>query len=92
MRLSKMNGMRRFINSMKIKKGYTWKSIEGPAKGKEFTVVDINVTTVFYRSEETGIIYEKPRKEFEKYIQRVNKHWSDTNKSYKRNKQKLREQ
>ena len=92
MRSSKMNGMRRFINSMKIKKGYTWKSIEGPAKGKEFTVVDINVTTVFYRSEETGIIYEKPRKQFEKYIQRVNKHWSDTNKSYKRNKQKLREQ
>lgn len=77
---------------MKIKKGYTWKSIEGPAKGKEFTIVEINASTVFYRSEETGIIYEKPRKEFEKYIQRVNKHWSDTNKSYKRNKQKLREQ
>ena len=75
---------------MKIKKGYTWNSIEGPAKGKEFTVVEINSTTVFYRSEETGIIYQKPRKEFEKYIQRVNKYWSDTNKSYKRDKERLK--
>lgn len=75
---------------MKIKKGYTWKSIEGPAKGKDFTVTELTQDTVYYRSEETGIVYDKPRKEFEKYIQRVNKHWSETNKSYKLKRNKLR--
>lgn len=75
---------------MKIKKGYTWKSIEGPAKGKEFTVTELTQDTVYYRSEETGTVYDKPRKEFEKYIQRVNKHWSETNKAYKLKKGKLK--
>lgn len=80
----------RNLKTMKIKKGYTWKSIEGPAKGKEFTVIDVNAETVMYRSKETNIVYKTPRKEFEKYIQRVNKHWSDTNKSYKRDKERLK--
>ena len=75
---------------MKIKKGYTWKSIEGPAKGKDFIIIEVKQDVVLYRSQETGIIYEKPRKEFEKYIQRVNKHWHDTNKAYKQKKQKLK--
>lgn len=75
---------------MRIKKGYTWKSIEGPAKGKKFTVTNVSSDNVLYKSEETGIIYEKPRKEFEKYIERVNKYWSETNKSYKNLKNKLK--
>lgn len=78
------------LRKMKIKKGYTWKSIEGPSKGKEFTIIDIDAMSVLYRSKESGIVYKTPRKEFEKYIQRVNKYWSDTNKSYKREKERLK--
>lgn len=71
---------------MKIKVGTKFKSIEGLSKGKIFTITDSNSETVTYRSEETGEIYTAPRKHFEKYLQRVNKHWNETNKSYKRRK------
>ena len=75
---------------MKLKKGYTWKSIEGPARGKDFTVIEVTVNNVLYKSQETGIIYEKPRKEFEKYIQRVNNYWSEKTKVYKKKKDRLK--
>ena len=75
---------------MKIKLGLKFKAIEGPSKGKLFTVVSVTQNTVSYRSEETGVCYEADRKHFEKYIERVNKHWSETNKSYKHKKQDLK--
>ena len=75
---------------MKIKVGLKFKSIEGPSKGKLFTVISVTQNTVTYRSEETGVSYEVDRKHFEKYIERVNKYWSETNKSYKHKKQDLK--
>ena len=75
---------------MKIKVGIKFKSIEGLSKGKIFTVTDSNSETVTYRSEETGEIYTAPRKHFEKYLERVNKHWSETNKNYKKRKVELK--
>lgn len=77
---------------MKIKKGYKWKSIEGPAKGKEFTVIEVNQDNIIYRSEDSYRVYIVGRKEFDKYIQRVNKYWNEKNKSYKRKKEDLRNQ
>lgn len=77
---------------MKIKVGTKFKSIEGLSKGKIFTVTDSNSETVTYRSEETGETYTAPRKHFEKYLERVNKHWSETNKTYKKKKQDLKNQ
>lgn len=74
---------------MKIKKGYKWKSIEGPAKGKEFTVIEVNQNDICYRSEESNRVYTMDRKEFDKYIQRVNKYWNDKNKTYKFKKKNL---
>lgn len=67
-------------------KKQTWKSIEGMSKGKIFSVVEVTPTEVIYRSQETGRIYSKPRKEFEKYMKRVHEYWSKTNKDYKRKK------
>ena len=75
---------------MKIKVGTKFKAIEGLSKGKIFTVTDSNSETVTYRSEETGEIYTAPRKHFEKYLERVNKHWSETNKNYKKRKVELK--
>ena len=75
---------------MKIKVGTKFKAIEGLSKGKIFTVTASNSETVTYRSEETGELYTADRKHFEKFLQRVNKHWSDTNKAYKHKKQDLR--
>lgn len=75
---------------MKFKKGYTWKSIEGPCKGKIFTILDSNSEIVTYRSEESGEIYTAPRKHFEKYLERVNKYWNKKNKSYKQRKNQLK--
>ena len=75
---------------MKIKVGTKFKSIEGLGKGKIFTVTDSNSDTVTYRSEETGVLYNEPRKHFEKYLQRVNKHWTETKKNYKHRKQQLK--
>ena len=75
---------------MKIKVGTKFKSIEGLSKGKIFTVTDSNSETVTYRSEETGEIYTAPRKHFEKYLERVNKHWNETNKSYKHKKNQMK--
>lgn len=68
---------------MKIKLGLKFKAIEGLSKGKIFTVTQADGKTVTYRSEETGEVYTAERKHFEKYLQRVNKHWHETNKSYK---------
>lgn len=75
---------------MRLKKGYIWKSIEGPSKGKEFTIVDVAKDTVQYKSNETGQFYTENRKNFEKRLERVNKYWNDTTKQYKRNKQQIR--
>ena len=74
---------------MNIKKGMRFKAIEGISKGKTFTVLSADNKQVTYRSEFTNITYTADRKHFEKYIQRVNKYWSDTTKDYKRKKQDL---
>ena len=75
---------------MKIKVGTKFKAIEGLSKGKEFTVVSVDSISVTYRSEETGVLYNEPRKHFEKYLQRVNKHWTEIKKNYKYRKQQLK--
>ena len=75
---------------MKIKVGTKFKAIEGLSKGKEFTVVSVDSISVTYRSEETGVLYNEPRKHFEKYLQIVNKHWTETKKNYKHRKQQLK--
>lgn len=75
---------------MRIKKGLTWKSIEGPSKGKEFTVVDVDSNFVRYKSSTSYVIYEEPRKNFEKRMERVSRFWNESNKSYKEKKQRLR--
>lgn len=74
---------------MKIKLGLKFKAIEGLSKGKVFTVTQTDGKTVTYRSEETGELYTAERKHFEKYLQRVNKHWNETNKAYKHKKQNM---
>ena len=76
---------------MNIKLGMKFKSIEGISKGKTFTVTKITDTQVTYRSEETGELYVNDRKHFEKYIQRVNKFWTQTTKEYKYKKSKLKD-
>ena len=75
---------------MKLKIGYKWKSIDGISRGKYFKVTDITSETVTYKSEDSGATYTTERKHFEKYIERVNKYWSETNKSYKSKKEKLK--
>ena len=75
---------------MHIKIGLKFKAIEGLSKGKVFTVTSSDGKDVTYRSEETGEVYTAERKHFEKYLERVNKHWSETNKSYKYKKQNLK--
>ena len=75
---------------MKIKVGTKFKSIEGLSKGKTFTITYVNEDIVNIRSELTGEVYTTPRKHFEKYIERVNKYWSETNKTYKKKKQDLK--
>ena len=77
---------------MKIKKGLKWKSIEGPCKGQEFVVTKADENEVVYKNTVTGNSFSSPRTHFEKYIERVHKHWNETNKSYKNKKQKLKEQ
>lgn len=74
---------------MKLKNGYKWKSIEGLSKGKSFKITELTPKVVVYKSEDSGVTYTADRKFFEKYIERVNKFWSETNKSYKRKKEKL---
>ena len=75
---------------MKLKIGYKWKSIDGISKGKFFKITELTAKTVVYKSEESGITYTAERKHFEKYIERVNKYWSETNKSYKNKKSELK--
>ena len=75
---------------MKLKLGYKWRSIDTISKGKIFKITEITKDYVIYRSEDTGRIYESDRKHFEKYIERVNKFWSETNKSYKNKKEQLK--
>ena len=75
---------------MKIKVGLKFKSIEGLSKGKSFTVIVSNDKEIKYRSDDTGIVYSTNRKHFEKYLERVNKHWNETNKSYKYKKQNMK--
>jgi len=74
---------------MKIKIGLKFKAIEGLSKGKSFVVTSVSSSKIQYKSEETGVVYTADRKHFEKYIQRVNKHWTETNKSYKYKKRNL---
>jgi len=75
---------------MKLKIGYKWKSIDGISRGKYFKVTDITPNTITYKSEDSGATYTTERKHFEKYIERVNTYWSETNKSYKNKKEKLK--
>ena len=75
---------------MKLKIGYKWKSIEGISKGKFFKITELTSDSVVYKSEDSGITYTTERKYFKKYIERVNKYWSETNKSYKNKKEKLK--
>ena len=75
---------------MKLKIGYKWKSIDEISKGKYFKVTDITPNIITYKSEVRGATYTTERKHFEKYIKRVNKFWSETNKSYKNKKEKLK--
>ena len=75
---------------MKLKLGYKWKSIDGISKGKFFKITEITPDSVSYKSEETGTTYQAERKFFEKYLERVNKYWQKTNKSYKEKKEKLK--
>ena len=75
---------------MKLKLGYKWRSIDTISKGKIFKITEITKDYVIYKSEDTGRIYEYDRKHFEKYIERVNKFWSETNKSYKNKKEQLK--
>lgn len=75
---------------MKLKNGYKWKSIEGISKGKFFKITELTANSVVYKSEDSGATYTTERKHFEKYIERVNKFWSETNKSYKSKKEKLK--
>lgn len=75
---------------MKLKLGYKWKSIDGISRGKYFKVTDITPEVVIYKSEDSDATYTADRKHFEKYLERVNKFWSETNKSYKSKKEKLK--
>ncbi len=75
---------------MKLKLGYKWRSIDTISKGKIFKITEITKDYVIYKSEDTGRIYKSDRKHFEKYIERVNKFWSETNKSYKNKKEQLK--
>ena len=75
---------------MKIKLGLKFRAIEGLSKGKTFTVIQADSKMVSYRSEESGEVYTAERKHFEKYLERVNKHWAETNKSYKHKKNELK--
>lgn len=75
---------------MKIKVGLRFKSIEGPSKGKMFTVTAVSPDSVVSKSEESGRIYVTERGHFEKYIKRVNQYWSNSNKNYKHKKQELK--
>ena len=77
---------------MKIKKGLKWKAIEGLCKGKEFTVIKVTQDTVTYRSETRGSIYDMPKNDFEKYLNRVQKYWKNSNLEYKIKKEKLRKE
>ena len=74
---------------MKIKLGLKFKCIEGLSKNKLFTVVYVDSNEVHYKSDVTGKVYISNRKHFEKYLQRVNKYWNDTNKKYKLNKRNM---
>lgn len=75
---------------MKLKLGYKWKSIDGISKGKFFKITELTSDFVVYKSEDSGATYTTERKHFEKYIEKVNKFWSETNKSYKNKKEKLK--
>ena len=74
---------------MHISKGLKFRAIEGISKGKLFTVVSADNKSVVYKSNTTDTLYTADRKHFEKYIQRVNKFWHDTTKSYKKRKGEL---
>ena len=75
---------------MKLKIGYKWKSIDGISKGKFFKITELTASSVVYKSEDSGATYITERNHFEKYIERVNTYWSETNKSYKNKKEKLK--
>ena len=75
---------------MKIQIGLKFKAIDGPSKGKVFTVVNSDSKSVTYRSETTGVTYNAERKHFEKYLERVNKYWHETNKEYKQKRNNLK--
>ncbi len=49
-----------------------------------------SIHAVVYKSEDSSATYTTERKHFEKYIERVNIYWSETNKSYKNKKEKLK--
>lgn len=75
---------------MKIHVGTKFRACEGIAKGQYFTVISVSEHDVIYRSDKTGMQFTHERKSFEKFLERTNKYWSDTNKHYKRKKQDLK--
>ena len=75
---------------MKLRKGFTWKSIDGASRGKEFIIVYLDKTEVQYKSVETGNFYTENRKNFEKRMERVAEYWNKSNKDYKRKKENLK--
>ena len=58
-------------------------------KSEQFVANTHNELIVFL-GKDSGATYTTERKHFEKYIERVNKFWSETNKSYKNKKEKLK--
>lgn len=75
---------------MKIKKGFKWRSIEGPSKGCTFVVIEITQDLITYKSLDTKSIYTTPRKHFEKYQERVHQYWYNKKKQYKLDKANLK--
>lgn len=73
-----------------IRKGSQFKGIEGPGKGKLFTVKKVTQNCVEYESY-SGTLYSESRKLFEKRLQRINEYWKNSKNSYKSRKEELRE-
>lgn len=71
---------------MKLKVGLKWKH----TNGHEFVIRELTSDMVYYESKTTKSIYSNDRKHFEKYLKFANKYWSNKNKDYKANKEKLK--
>ena len=74
---------------MKIKVGLRFKSSEGIAKGKLFTVIYADSRVICYKSKDSGVTYTSDREFFEKFLKRTNQYWSNKNKEYKKKKREM---